>query len=142
MRNKVNNQGFTLIELMIVLAIIGILAAIAYPSYTEQVNRGRRADAQSVLLQASQFMERYFVNNNSYSGAILPTGFLTAPSGAPAGEQNYDITVTIPTAGTSYQLTATPRSGGPNDGDKCGNFIITNTGQKSVSTSATDCWGR
>jgi type IV pilus assembly protein PilE len=59
-------RGFTLIELLIVVAIVGIIAAIAYPSYLDQVRRARRADAQAVLTQNAQLMERFFTENGRY----------------------------------------------------------------------------
>ncbi len=69
-----NKSGFTLIEVLIVVAILGILAAIAIPSYTKYITSSRRADGQVALLEAAQKMERYFTNNNTYVGATIGDG--------------------------------------------------------------------
>ncbi|MDV7393712.1 type IV pilin protein, partial [Arthrospira platensis SPKY1] len=75
MRNRTMSVGFTLIEVMIVVAIIAILAAIAYPSYQEQVRKSRRADAKVSLLDAVQRQERFFTVNNQYTGVLVgPSG--------------------------------------------------------------------
>ena len=74
---RVTSNGFTLIELMITVAIVGILAAIALPSYLSYVQRGDRAAARAGLLEAQQFMERYYATNNTFAAAALPAGNIT-----------------------------------------------------------------
>ncbi|GAB4207694.1 MAG: type IVa pilus pseudopilin TppA [Tibeticola sp.] len=133
-------RGFTLIELMTVLAIVAILAAISYPAYTEQVRKARRADAQGVLLEASQFLERFYTENNRYDRnvvgvAVALPAFLTE-SPKEGTTKYYDITLTA--SAQAYTLTAVPKN--IQAGDRCGNMTITNTGNKGAS--GTDCWRR
>jgi len=109
-------QGFTLMELMIVVAIIGILTAIAYPNYQESVNTSRRSDAQGALTGFAGAMERHFTANNSYLGA----GAAGADTGAPAiyatqspldgTSKYYNLTIQAATV-TTYTLRATPING-------------------------------
>ena len=129
--------GFTLIELMITLAIVGILAAVAYPSYREYVAKSRRAEAQALLMQSAQWMERFYAENYSYranTAGVLVTDATMFParySQSPAsGTAAYTITVT-PTA-TTFTVTAT--RAGTMAADKCGNFQITHTGIKQLAT--------
>jgi type IV pilus assembly protein PilE len=147
--NQVLQKGFTLIELMIVVAIGGILAAIAYPSYTESVMKSRRADAKAALLGLANGMERYFTVNNTYVGA--GTVGTPASTGRPASTvypidstTNLYYTITITTANaSSYTLQAAPRSGSAQASDKCSNLTLTNTGQKGFTGSygtQADCW--
>ena len=125
------SSGFTLIELMITVAIVAIIAAVAYPSYIGSVTKTRRADAQAVLMGFAQAMERHYTERNSYEDA----GVGNADTGAPGiyaqqapidGTQKYyDLTIEAADA-TTYTLRATPINGQVGDG-----FLeITNTGQK------------
>jgi type IV pilus assembly protein PilE len=122
--------GFTLIELLIALLIIGILAAIAYPSYAEQVRRSQRAEAQTVLMEAAQYLQRHYAARNSYSDAELP--FTQSPKD---GTRRYSISVAA--EDQSYVLTAAPVA----TDVRCGSLTLTETGQRGVSTgTVADCW--
>jgi len=137
-------SGFTLIEVMIVVAIIGIIAAIGYPSYQEHVRKTKRADAQAALMELSQFMERHYTANGRYltSANAAPTlPFTEAPKDS--GSKSYDLAFAAgsPTA-NAYALQATPK--GSMAGDKCGTLTLTSTGAKGQAAGATlaDCWRR
>ena len=113
MQSVRSNNGFTLIELMIVVAIIGIIAAIAYPNYTQYVERARRSDAQGALMGLAAAMERHRTTNGSYMGAGSPnTG---APSIYPdespidGGQKFYDLTIDA-VADSSFTLKADPKN--------------------------------
>ena len=146
-------KGFTLIELMITVAIIGILAAIAYPSYTQYVLRANRAEARSILLEATQFMERNYTLANSYNldsngnALNLPASLSQSPK---QGTAKYNIAVNTAsrlagacaTAGQCFTFTATPT--GIMAGDACGNLGIDDSGARDATGAlGTDaCWGR
>lgn len=132
--------GFTLIELMIVVAIIAILAAIAYPSYTQYKVRTNRVDVQSEIMQIAQRLQSYYVINHNYSNAKLDNGALTKnyPSSGAA------YTLTLVPAGQTWTLTATPKTGTVQDGN--GALVINSLGQKcwtkgsTCTPSATSNW--
>ena len=130
-----SNRGFTLIEIMIVIAIIGIMLTIGLPSYNEYVKKGRRADVVSTLSEQAQILERFYSKNNVYTGV---TGLST-------GNDFYTITPTI--TDQTFLLTATRKTGTTMATDKCGDFTLTNTGVRSMNNATTglttkDCWGR
>jgi len=138
-------QAFTLIELMVAVAIVGILAGIAYPSYQDSVMKSRRADAKGALLGFANAMERHFTETNSYLGAGttngntgIPTVF-SATSPVDGGTAYYNLTINAATA-ASYTLNAAPTGAQAND--KCGTLSLTQTGVRGISTAipVADCW--
>ncbi len=138
MKTKNSNKGFTLIELMIVVAIVGILAAVAYPAYDRYVRDARRADARTNLLELAQFMERYYTINARYtdSSAAAPSlPFDEAPKDG--SDKFYDLSLSNVTA-TTYTLTASPK--GAMSGDTCGDLTLEHTGVKGAGGSIDDCW--
>lgn len=137
-------KGFTLIELMIAVVVIGILAAIAYPSYIEQVRKSRRADATTALLTAAQTLERFYTENNTYATATAAAGGTIpnwAPADRPAAQATY--TISLPAAqltANSYTIVATPTGVQASD-PNCGVYTLTHTGVKNVTPGTiARCW--
>jgi type IV pilus assembly protein PilE len=140
-----STAGFSLIELLIVIAIIGVLASIAYPSYQDSVAKTRRNDAASALMESVQALERYYTVNHRYtnSSGNLPAIYPTkAPNN---GVTYYNIAVAgTPTAST-FTLRASPT--GAMTGDYCGNFQIDQSGVLSLDSASSGytvakCWRR
>lgn len=127
--------GFTLIEAMIVVGILAIVVALAYPTYIDQVRKARRADAESSLLAAAQLLERCFTRLNTYAVAAgCPD-----PTGA-SQDGYYQITLDEDTSGaTTYTLVATPQ--GDQASDPCGIYSLDHLGNKMPAPDSNRCWG-
>lgn len=128
-----NVRGMSLIELMVVVVIIGILAAIAYPNYRSYVERSKRTEARAALLQIATNQERVYLNTNQYTANLNDLGFDTAitPSGA------YQLNIPAADA-NGFTATATYLDGGDEAG-RCLTFTINAVGDKTSAPNA-DCW--
>lgn len=137
MQTPQKTSGFTLIELMIVIAIVAIVTAVALPSYRGYVQRSYRSEAKAGLMQAAQWMERAATANGTYPlTAAFPATLKKTPS------DKYDISVAS-TDGSTYTLTATRK--GTQAADKCGNYTLTNTGDRALlsnTLTVDECWGK
>lgn len=137
-------SGFTLIEVMVVVVIVGILAALAYPSYRESVRKGNRAEAKAALMESAQALERYYSINGRYTTGT--TGTLVLPSVFPtvvpaSGAARYTIAAQGSPTTNAYVLRASRT--GSMAGDACGDYQISSTGAQTLydnTKSPTECW--
>ncbi|SDM76952.1 type IV pilus assembly protein PilE [Polaromonas sp. JS666] len=156
LKKNSGSAGFTLIELMIVVAIVGLLAAIALPSYQSYIARGNRAAARAQLSQAAQYMQRFYAANDRYDAdrtgsqtiwATMPPALLRSPA---EGTQLYAISNTGagPSSATSstFTLIMRPLSTANMANDKCGGFTLTQSGAKGITAAGAtadliaECW--
>jgi len=135
MRTMKYMRGVTLLELMVVVVILGILTAIAYPSYTQFVERAKRTEARALLLQIAVDQERFYLQNNTF-GTMTQLQFDEPQI---TGSDAYSVTITANTA-SNFSATATWQLGGK-EADKCLTFTIDGRGDKP-SGPYTDCWTR
>lgn len=141
-------RGVTLMELLIVVAIISIIASVAYPSYTQFVTRSKRAVAAGALLQIADRQQQFFMDNKRYAGSMTSLGYAsdsimideeggvvtTADDG-----RVYNIQISASNIVT-YELTATPQLNQAKKDTDCGNLTLTHTGQRGQSGSGDKCW--
>jgi type IV pilus assembly protein PilE len=143
-RTRTRLAGFTLIEVMIVVAIVAILASIAYPSYVDYVVKSRRATAAACLHDHAQFMERFNALNLSYAIPALPV--LTCVGDLNSGQTHYRFTRDIPdtplAAATTYTVNAVPQGHQAAKDTKCGTLSLNQAGVRTHSGSGSDrdCW--
>lgn len=136
MNKRAARQGFTLVEVMVVVVIVAVLLAIALPAYQEFSKRSRRGDAVASLLQLSLAQEKWRANHTSF-GALADVW-----SGMASREGHYLMAV-IENTGETFVITASPRAGGPQAGDDCGTYAMNQEGPLHGATYAgPDCWQR
>jgi type IV pilus assembly protein PilE len=126
--------GFTLIEVMIVVAIVSVLAAVAFPAYTRHTQRASRANAQAILMETAQFMERYYSANNTYVDAALVSAVV--PKGASGSAIKYNVTFKVTPTASAYTVQAAPANS--QSGDSCGTMTLAHTGAQTAA--AAGCW--
>ena len=146
-RRYARQRGVTLLELMIVVAIIAMIAAFAYPSYVQFTVRAKRTAATGTLMQIADRQQQFFMDNKRYASTLTRLGYAndTIAVGdegqvVAAGDADriYSINISNSTA-TTYTLTAAPQLAQAAK-DKCGSLTLTNTGVKGHSGSGTKCW--
>ena len=147
-------RGFTLIELIFSVAIVGILVSIALPVYSSYVARARRADARAQLVQVAQFMQRFYAANDSYSKdransdvmSAVPANLLQSPADS---AKLYDLAIPPDTlSATGFQLQMIPFAGSSMGNDMCGTFTLSSVGLRGVlvgglvgdTTLRDTCW--
>lgn len=141
-------HGFTLVELMIVVAIVGILALIAYPSYTQHTIKAKRAAAESFIMSVANKQEQYVLDARQYAGVAADpgdaTGLTTLGVSVPSDvSQNYDIKIgAVTSTPLAYKVTAVPIGGQAAADTKCGSVSIDQAGTKGKTGTGTvaDCW--
>ena len=143
--NSRDLKGFTLIELLIAIAILGIITAIALPSYQNYVQQSNRAVAKAILLENAQFMEQFYTENNRYdqdlggTAVTLPIVQSPRPGGGGAIQYNISFQGGVP-GQQAFVLQAVPA--GVMVGDVCGTFTLTNTGVQGSAAPVAQCWDR
>jgi len=131
--------GFTLIELVVTMAIVGILAAVAYPSYVNSVRKARREDGMAALLELQLAQEKWRANNPSYTTTLTNLGYSVASNGT-SRDGYYTINVTAASA-TAFTATAAPKTGTAQASDSC-TLILTQDGPDISDATKRSCWSK
>lgn len=135
------NNGFTLIELMLVLGIIALFATFSYPSYRESITKSRRIDGQMALINLASHLENYYSKHQTYQGATLGTGSETDVSSSSHSPQNWYLLAITTQTDRDYSLQAIPRGVQALNDKLCQTFNFDSQGRKTVSTGKTkQCW--
>ena len=134
MNNQKKNYGFTLIELMITVAIVGILAAVAYPSYTDFVTRSNRSEGQRELLRLANLQEQLYVDTRAYTTDMTNLGMKADPYVTETGNYSIDAVVN----GTTFTLTATAKGNQLSNDTDCTTLTINELGERDGETDI--CW--
>ena len=127
-------RGFTLIEVLVVFVIIGILGALALPSYLTALRKGNRSDVKAIMMESAQFMERYYTTNKTYAGASPLSA--VSPKGSSGAAVKYNVSWSVTPTGSLYTMQAIPANG--QVGDSCGTLTLSNTGAQTAATGG--CW--
>lgn len=144
-----NLKGFTLTELLVAVVIIGILAAVAMPSYQNYVRQSNRTVAKGILHENAQFMEQFYTVNNQYDATVGADGIantvddvavaIPITQSPKTGAAQYTISLQA-VANATFTLQAVP--GGTMSGDTCGTLTLTNTGVQGAGGNIASCWNR
>ena len=139
---KLRSNGFSLIELIVVIAIIGLLAAIAIPSYKGHMLKSQRVDGVAFLIEVASDQVRFYSEYNRYGTTMAELGY-GEDATAVSNEGHYVVSIVTPAGAATYTLTATPVPGGPQIADAdCLAMTINSSGVKTItgSTTPANCW--
>ena len=137
------NAGFSLVELMVAVAIIALLSMIAVPSFMQNVRKSKRVDAQTALTRTSYNLERFMASNGRYTTNPTLLGLIVDDDGVWSDERNYTIRVTAGPSGITrgYVITATAATGGMQEDDTgCTVLALDSLGQRTPDPATSKCW--
>lgn len=145
--NKNQQRGITLLELMIVVAIVAMISSFAYPSYMRYVTNSKRTAASSALLQIADRQQQFFMDNKTYANDLTDLGFAADPwviaddgKSSAAGDPDSVYTIALSNvAATTYTITAAPLHGQLRD-TKCGSLTLDQAGSRGSTTGDDGCW--
>ena len=138
-----SQRGFNLVELMVAVAVVGILGMVAYPSFLDSVRQSRRTDAHTALMLASNNLERFFAANNTYTTDTSAIGFDVDGGVSYSEGGHYTVAVAAGSSGiaSSYVVTVAAASGdGQQQDTGCTSLTIDSTGRRTPDPNTSDCW--